>query len=765
VSQLPTDVDIQLVRKEFKPLDENQSAYETELRNLSILKLLRHPNIVEVLSCYAYLNKLNLVFPRAQGGTVKDLLKGPRPKSFVPDEAILVALSGLCSAVHAVHQFISCHQKLELIGCHHDLKPANILVEGSRFVLADFGLSRFKEASESSGTPLRTMHPYYAPPECFTQGDGSEKPEVHRSVDIWSLGCIIAEVITYMLDGAEGVENFRTQRAHTKDSVREYRFHHDGAEDPVVAAWITKLQRSASRTERLLGQLVGQMLQLHHQDRPKAQEVELKMNFVAIDAISQQIRKLYDDVCDRADSIQPALERTRFDSWRYSCGILESSVYNTFGQWNENVDYPFVYETLTQIQTELEAVLVNCANIRSRIFVPLRELNDLLIGRLSHKGQNRARLYLDTQILLTPSDKDILAKIGERDSQQLQDQRLSILVTVKCMNEILQKRPVHSGSIDRKRLERKSRVGSFTIETLRGNNREEERQVLVESKIYQQHYADSHTAKELQERLEYITDILKEANRARGGDSFRVLPCVGFYQDLSAFSCGLVYEFPISSKELKFTTLRTVLEESRNNIEQRPSLEQRFHLAQALASSVLKFHTVSWLQKSISSFNIVFFHPANEPWLEGIADPFFLGFLYSRNNDENAFTEGPAEDASFRDYQHPDYRRRGRKGLKYRAEYDYYSLGLVLLEIGLWRTIDNILKWLGPPKSQPQSQIDLFLTCLSRLRLEMGTRYQQTVETCLRGDFGVPSDVKQRDQQLLRSFSTVVVERLAECRV
>lgn len=748
------------MRKEFKPRDENLSTYETELRNLSILKLLRHPNIVEVLCCYAHLDKLNLVFRKAQGGTLKVFLNGPRPDHFASNETILVALSGLCSAVRAVHEFVSSGQKLELIGCHHDLKPANILVEGSRFVLADFGLSKFKEARDSSGTPPRMVHPYYAPPECCRQDISSEKPEVHRSGDIWSLGCIIAEVVTYMLDGAEGVKNFEKQRERTIDSVRTYRFHRGGAEEPAVTTWITKLRCSESRTERMLGQLVQQMLQLDHRNRPKAQEVESKLQFIVLDAICQRIQLLYNELCDRTDSFQPLLERIQFNSWRHSCGILKFNEGQTLRQCNESVDYQFTYETLQQIQTQLEVLSVDCASIRSKVFQLLHELNNLLIGQLSHKGQEGACLYQDIEILSTPPGTDILANIGDHGSRLSHDRRLSILATVKYINEVSQSRPVHSGFIDRKRLERRDRVGDFTIQYLNGVNGEDKHQVLVEGKLYQEHYAHSKTASELQERLESITDLLKEANRATERDSFRVLPCAGFYQDLPAFSCGLVYEFPNSPKELKFTTLKMALEKSRGNLEQLPSLEQRFHLAHALANSVLKFHTVSWLQKSISSSNIAFFYAADEPWLNGITNPFFVGFLYSRYNDENAFTEGPSEEANYRDYQHPDYRGKKQSGLRYRMEYDYYSLGLVLLEIGLWKSLERLKQ-----QSRPQSRVDFLFSEVPWLRPSMGTRYQEIVETCLHGNFGIPSDVEQRDHQILRSFSTFVVEQLAGCRV
>lgn len=578
-----------------------------------------------------------------------------------------------------------------------------------------------------------------------------------------------------MLEGVEGVGEFERQRAFEEGSIVQYRFHRGGAENPAVTAWIEKLQGSNSRTQKLLGQLVRQMLQLHHQDRPQAQEVEAKMRFISTDAICQPIQKVYRDICKEDNSIQPALERTRFDSWRYACGILNPSSNDLLGQMYESTKYPLVYKTLGEIYEELKTVLVDCKNPRSRIYEPLRQLNDQLLDCLSDGGQDRARMYLDTQMMLEPSDAMALAKSGEDDDiGQSENQRLNILATVvKCMTKVMEGRPAHIGSIDRDRLEKKERVGDFHIQYLMSDGDESKIQVVVESKTYKDHYGDMRIATELQKRLENVTELLRSANRAAEKDSFRILRCAGFYQKPSAYSCGLIYEFPTpSSKTQEFLTLRSALEETQERQKDQPSLEQRFQLAQALASSILKFHTVSWLQKSISSFNVVFFHPSNESWLSGITNPFFLGFLYSRSNNPEEFTEGPEDNAHHREYQHPSYSWKGIKNPRYCAEYDYYSLGLVLLEIGLWMSLDMILKRLKLKSLRKSdgglSQLDTLLrNGVPLLRFHMGTRYEHIVQTCLRGSFEVPSglDDKSRQLKLYRSFSGLVVEKLAECKV
>lgn len=79
---------------------------------------------------------------------------------------------------------------------HRDLKPANILVNTSFQVkICDFGLSRSKKSKGTSATKVeRPMSPccftrFYRPPEVIL-----EQKDYDERADIWSLGCILAEV-------------------------------------------------------------------------------------------------------------------------------------------------------------------------------------------------------------------------------------------------------------------------------------------------------------------------------------------------------------------------------------------------------------------------------------------------------------------------------------------------------------------------------------------------------------------------------------------
>lgn len=81
-----------------------------------------------------------------------------------------------------------CHQRRVL---HRDLKPQNLLIDGSGVLkIADFGLAR------AFGIPVRAythevVTLWYRAPEVLL---GS--PRYSCPVDIWSVGCIMSELVT-----------------------------------------------------------------------------------------------------------------------------------------------------------------------------------------------------------------------------------------------------------------------------------------------------------------------------------------------------------------------------------------------------------------------------------------------------------------------------------------------------------------------------------------------------------------------------------------
>ncbi|ETV85967.1 CMGC/CDK protein kinase [Aphanomyces astaci] len=156
---------------------EDEGIPSTAIREISLLKELQHCNIVRLYNIVHTERKLTLVFEYLDQDLKKYLdvcekgLEKPILKSF-----LYQLLRGIAY----------CHQHRVL---HRDLKPQNLLInrEGE-LKLADFGLAR------AFGIPVRSythevVTLWYRSPDVLM---GSRK--YSTPVDIWSIGCIFAEM-------------------------------------------------------------------------------------------------------------------------------------------------------------------------------------------------------------------------------------------------------------------------------------------------------------------------------------------------------------------------------------------------------------------------------------------------------------------------------------------------------------------------------------------------------------------------------------------
>ena len=229
---------------------------------------------------------------------------------------------------------------------------------------------------------------------------------------------------------------------------------------------------------------------------------------------------------------------------------------------------------------------------------------------------------------------------------------------------------------------------------------------------------------------------------------FKAPFCVGYtYDDKDEsrrYALAYKVEVPPHSKYRGMRTLRDIL-----GVYPVPSLGERFALASALTDSLFYLHAVSWLHKGIRSDNVLFFqyertatkHEANE--ITTIADislPVMSGFDYSRPDlvDEQSFrnTRTPSHDL----YSHPDLlqfrTRRSRKC------HDMYSLGLILVEIALWRPIEDIVGI--EVRRSRLLEIAQTVTGLkendnslgSELAARVGDRYTEAVISCVSSENG-----------------------------
>ena len=734
---------LEVVRKEFKP-QRKEAEYELELRNLSILKLLKHPNMVELLGSYTYRGKHNFIFPLARGGTLAHLFKSARPPALQCDENIILALSGLCSAVSATHDLFSENGMLIRIGCHHDLKPQNVLVDDATFLLADFGLSRFKDLTEGSATSYKVVGGYYVAPECedisaSNVTDGTQT--IGRASDIWSLGCIMMETLVYIKLGAAGVRKFEDARSYRSEHTTYHRFHHGPKEEePAVDEYLTHLVNVAgTRSERLLVRLIRDILHLDPGTRPKAKDVERSMRFITVDIIAQQIDRLYADLCQEGSAPQAFIEQMQFESWIEECEVLYTYKDSTLSyHWKlpSYFEHQSTLECLRELRNALSVPSIETNN-RS-FFQSVERLNDFLIGTLPKKLQENSRRNLELKVLGTGA-QDFISQAADLPPGR-ERHRISMLATIKQMNSLTTER-LHSSRpelwIEPQCLKGQDPVGIHYKSALVNDRNGQAVDVLCEVKHYSSDRLDDSIRLQLHLRLEATAELLQEAG---GSDSneFRVLNCLGYFHDPAKLTCGLVYGLSTSNrrKSLDVSTLRTVLADHRG-----PLLGSRFRLAQNLATAILEFHKVAWLHKSVSSLNIVFVYPKGSSWGKCVDRPYLLGFSNSRPDGENPYSSWLYEsDRALMDSQHPQYlKQKGR--LRYRPEFDYYSLGMVLLEIGHWRPLNKIIA--KTPGSPEELINDLRQKQVPGLGFTMGTIYRDVVDACLSGDLGKPESVDE----------------------
>ena len=301
-------------------IEEDEDRYYRELRNLSLLAQIKHPNIVELMCCYSYQNHHTFIFPVADHRDLEKLLEMPqRPVQFDADEIFLVSLAELASALHAVHNFFSDVLDLHLTGYHHDLAPRNILVDGNRLLLADFGLSNFKDSAKASSTSFRNNGGHYIAPECQTLEGKIQANRITRASDIWSFGCILLEVFIYMKRGKDGVQMFEEARVFPTPEFIFRRFHNGpNRPSPAVLSWMQELGTSASTHEAWLLRLISTMLSVEPLKRPKSAQVLCLLQLVAIKASSDAIQSKIDGDIGIKDDLEAVIEYQRFSSWAWA---------------------------------------------------------------------------------------------------------------------------------------------------------------------------------------------------------------------------------------------------------------------------------------------------------------------------------------------------------------------------------------------------------------------------------------------------------------
>ncbi|XP_027937082.1 serine/threonine-protein kinase CTR1-like isoform X2 [Vigna unguiculata] len=157
--------------------------FEEFLKEVSLMKRLRHPNIVLLMGAVIQPPKLSIVTEYLSRGSLYELLHMPNVGSSLSERCRLKMAYDVASGMNYLHQM-----RPPIV--HRDLKSPNLLVDDSYTVkVCDFGLSRTKANTFlSSKTAAGT--PEWMAPEVIRGELSNEK------CDVFSFGVILWELVT-----------------------------------------------------------------------------------------------------------------------------------------------------------------------------------------------------------------------------------------------------------------------------------------------------------------------------------------------------------------------------------------------------------------------------------------------------------------------------------------------------------------------------------------------------------------------------------------
>ncbi|XP_018326359.1 serine/threonine-protein kinase nekl-2-like [Agrilus planipennis] len=179
---------VKIVLKEIK-VDIHSNQLLSAKNEVSILKSLNHPNIVQYYDSYISNGIFYIVMEYASKGTLHELLNNTRP-NYLPQSTIMCIFCQILNALNHIHE-------KNII--HRDLKAENIFMTGLKgdvVKIGDFGISKTLFNDGKAHTVIGTTN-YLAPEMC----DGH--PYDIKS-DVWALGCLLYELcaLEKMFDGS-----------------------------------------------------------------------------------------------------------------------------------------------------------------------------------------------------------------------------------------------------------------------------------------------------------------------------------------------------------------------------------------------------------------------------------------------------------------------------------------------------------------------------------------------------------------------------------
>lgn len=196
-----------------RELADQEGFRERFLRESRLAARLEHPSVVPVYDAREEDGELIVAMRLVEGGDLRQLIDREGPLE--PGRAIDL-LGQVAEALDAAHAAGIVHR---------DVKPHNILIEGERAYLSDFGLAKAYEGGSGTSASIVGTVEYMAPEQW--RGE-----RVGPAADVYSLGCVLYEALTGIVPYARkeadaepelprGIDEV-IERAVSKDPERRY---------------------------------------------------------------------------------------------------------------------------------------------------------------------------------------------------------------------------------------------------------------------------------------------------------------------------------------------------------------------------------------------------------------------------------------------------------------------------------------------------------------------------------------------------------------
>jgi hypothetical protein len=250
---------------------KNRIAFKREVEILKRFSSDKQTHLISLLATYEQSDRFFLVFDWAEADLQAYWRKHNPTPSFDLDTVLWLArqCKGIAHGITKIHEHPTTRpnpglslegNQYVVFGHHGDIKPENVLwfAEPGRescktagtLKLSDFGLAEFsvhQTLSMAERSKWGVTLGYRAP-----EADLHPKAAIGRSYDIWTLGCLYLEFITWILGGRQLLDKFLKQRTspdrmcHYVDTSAFFELQVDNGERKAVVKPTVKSVRRTS---------------------------------------------------------------------------------------------------------------------------------------------------------------------------------------------------------------------------------------------------------------------------------------------------------------------------------------------------------------------------------------------------------------------------------------------------------------------------------------------------------------------------------------